>query len=41
MKLEVKVSPPAFVSDDDLPEGAQVYSLLQAYYFCGTPTEKV
>ena len=23
------------------PEGAQEYSLLQEYYFCGTPTEKV
>ena len=23
------------------PEGAQEYTLLQEYYFCGTPTEKV
>ncbi len=26
---------------DAHPEGAQEYSLLQVYYFCGTPTEKV
>ncbi len=24
-----------------VPEGAQEYSLLQEYYFCGTPAEKV
>ncbi len=24
-----------------IPEGAQEYTLLQEYYFCGTPTEKV
>ncbi len=28
-------------TDRQTPEGAQEYTLLQEYYFCGTPTEKV